>query len=74
MGGTLRTQNFKILSTPLSFKLKIAEQTCNQISSTVNFFNKNDLNSDFAIFFSTRNQYFPHIPHVASKNAFFKKS
>jgi hypothetical protein len=28
MGGTLRTQNFKILSVPLSFKYKIAEQKC----------------------------------------------
>jgi hypothetical protein len=26
MGGTLRTLNFKILSTPLSFKYKIAEK------------------------------------------------
>jgi hypothetical protein len=33
MGVTLRTQNFKILSTPLSFKNKIAEQKCNQICS-----------------------------------------
>jgi hypothetical protein len=31
MGGTLRTQNFKILSTPLSFKYKIVEQKGNQI-------------------------------------------
>jgi hypothetical protein len=37
MGGTLRTQNFKILSTPLSFKYKIAEQKCNQICSTVKY-------------------------------------
>jgi hypothetical protein len=36
MGGTLRTQNFKTLSTPLFFKYKIAEQKSNEICSTVN--------------------------------------
>jgi hypothetical protein len=33
MGGTLESQNLKYQSTQLSFKYKIAEQTCNQISS-----------------------------------------
>jgi hypothetical protein len=37
LNGTLRTQNFKIRSTPLSFKYKIAEQKCNQIYSTVKY-------------------------------------
>jgi hypothetical protein len=37
MGGTLKTQNFKILSTPLSFKYKIAELKCNQICYMVTF-------------------------------------
>jgi hypothetical protein len=41
MGGTLRTQNFKILSAPLSFKYKIAEQKCNQIGSTVKYVEQN---------------------------------
>jgi hypothetical protein len=36
-GGTLRTQNFKFLSAPLSIKHKIAEQKCNQICSTVKY-------------------------------------
>jgi hypothetical protein len=41
IGGTLRTQNFKILSTLLSFKYKIAEQKCNQIGSTVKYVEQN---------------------------------
>jgi hypothetical protein len=35
MGGSLRTQNFKILSTSLSFKYKIFEQKSKQICSTL---------------------------------------
>jgi hypothetical protein len=41
MGGTLRTQNFKIQSTPLSFQYKIAEYKCNQICSMVKFVEQN---------------------------------
>jgi hypothetical protein len=37
MAGTLRTQNFRILSAPLSFKYKIDEQKCNQFCSTVKY-------------------------------------
>jgi hypothetical protein len=37
MAGNLRTQNFQILSTPLSYEYKIAEQKCNQICSTVKY-------------------------------------
>jgi hypothetical protein len=37
MEGTLKTQNFEILSKPLSLKYKIAEQKCNQICSTVKY-------------------------------------
>jgi hypothetical protein len=35
--GTLNTQNFKILSTPLSFKYKTYEYRCKQICSMVKF-------------------------------------
>jgi hypothetical protein len=41
MGGTLRTRNFKILSAPLSFKYKTAEEKCNQICSMVKFVEQN---------------------------------
>jgi hypothetical protein len=37
MEGTLGSQNFKILRTPLSFKYKIAEQIYNQICSTMKY-------------------------------------
>jgi hypothetical protein len=41
MGGALNTQNSKILSTPLSFKYKIAEQKSDQICSLVSFVEQN---------------------------------
>jgi hypothetical protein len=41
MGGTLNTQNSKILSTPLSFKYKIVEKKCDQIYSMVTFVEQN---------------------------------
>jgi hypothetical protein len=31
------------------------------------------ISNKFFSFFSTRNQYFPHIPYVASKNHLLKK-
>jgi hypothetical protein len=43
----LRTQNFNILSTPLSFKYKIVKQMFNQICSTVkNIEQKNEKKND----------------------------
>jgi hypothetical protein len=41
MGGTLNTQNSKILSTPLSLNNKIVEYKCGQIYSMVTFVEQN---------------------------------
>jgi hypothetical protein len=43
MGGTLNTQNSKILSTPLSFQNKVAEEKSNQICSMATFVEKNSI-------------------------------
>jgi hypothetical protein len=50
MGGTVRTQNFGILNTLLTFKCKSALQKCHQCCSMMKFVEKTEQNSDFALF------------------------
>jgi hypothetical protein len=50
MGGTLRTQNFGILNTELTFKCKSAPQKCHQFCSMMKFVEKTEQNSDFVLF------------------------